>query len=435
MNFGILVLLIALLLFGVLAFKQISALILAPLVSIFVIVCSGLPILDSLKNLFMPNASAYVTSYFLTFFVGALFGAVYQHTGAAESISKTLAGLCKGKFVAPIIMTITGILTYGGVSGFVVFFVIYPIALNMFKEANLTRRLIPGAISAGCWTWSMYGPGSPSIQNVIAMDSLGTPSTAALIPSVIATVGTYVLIFIWLEGRTRNFTKKGYGFVDNTLKFQLSDEEMAMDNDKDLPSFIVSMIPIVAILVCFNIVKLPVETAVFIGVALATILMWKYVGSFDKWLAVFNEGAANSGVSILNTAIVVGFGGVVKATQGFTDLVAMLKTFDMPSLVFVMITVAICAGACGSASGGMGVAFNALTETYIELGANLEHVHRIAAIAAGTLDSLPHQGAQITLLGICKLTHKEAYLDIFVTQIVIPFIACFLFIICASMGL
>lgn len=435
MNFGILVLLIALLLFGVLAFKQISALILAPLVSIFVIVCSGLPILDSLKNLFMPNASSYVTSYFLTFFVGALFGAVYQHTGAAESISKTLAGLCKGKFVAPIIMTITGILTYGGVSGFVVFFVIYPIALNMFKEANLTRRLIPGAISAGCWTWSMYGPGSPSIQNVIAMDNLGTPSAAALIPSLIATVGTYVLIFIWLEGRTRSFTKKGYGFADNTLKFQLSDSEMAMDDDKDLPSFIVSMIPIVAILVCFNIVKLPVETSVFIGVALATILMWKYVGNFDKWLAVFNEGAANSGVSILNTAIVVGFGGVVKATQGFTDLVALLKTFNMPSLVFVMVTVAICAGACGSASGGMGVAFNALTETYIELGANLEHVHRIAAIAAGTLDSLPHQGAQITLLGICKLTHKEAYLDIFVTQIVIPFISCFIFIIFASMGL
>lgn len=128
MNFGILVLLLALILFGLLAFKQISALILAPLVTIFVIVCSGLPILESLKTAFMPAASDYVTSYFLIFFVGALFGAVYQHTGAAESISKTLAGLCKGKFVAPIIMTITGILTFGGVSGFVVFFVIYPIA-------------------------------------------------------------------------------------------------------------------------------------------------------------------------------------------------------------------------------------------------------------------------------------------------------------------
>ena len=435
MNLGILVLLLALLLFGLLAFKQINALILAPLVTIFVIVCSGMPILSSLKELFMPAASAYVTSYFLVFFVGALFGAVYQHTGAAESISKTLAGLCKGKFVAPIIMTITGILTFGGVSGFVVFFVIYPIALNMFKEANLTRRLIPGAISAGCWTWSMYGPGSPSIQNVIAMNSLGTPSTAALVPSVIAAVASYVLIFLWLEMRSRNFTKKGITFNDSTLKFQLSPEEMAMDDDKDLPNFWIAMIPIIAILVSFNGFKLPVETAVFLGVALATILMWKRVGTINGWIAVFNEGAANSGVSILNTAIVVGFGGVVKQTQGFTDLVEVLKTLNMPALVFVMITVAICAGACGSASGGMGVAFNALTDTYIALGANLEHVHRIAAIAAGTLDSLPHQGAQITLLGICKLTHKEAYFDIFVTQIVIPFISCFVFIIFASMGL
>ena len=435
MNLGILVLVAALILFGLLAFKQINALILAPLVTIFVIVCSGLPILESLKTAFMPAASDYVTSYFLVFFVGALFGAVYQHTGAAESISKTLAGLCKGKFVAPIIMTITGILTYGGVSGFVVFFVIYPIALNMFKEANLTRRLIPGAISAGCWTWSMYGPGSPSIQNVIGMNSLGTPSTAAIVPSVIATVGTYVMIFVWREMRSRSFSKKGIVFNDPTLKFQLSPEEMNVDEDKDLPNFWIAMIPIVAILVCFNIIKLPVETAVFIGVALATILMWNRVKGLNAWIAVFNEGAANSGVSILNTAIVVGFGGVVKNTQGFADLVEVLKTLNMPALVFVMITVAICAGACGSASGGMGVAFNALTDTYIELGANLEHVHRIATIAAGTLDSLPHQGAQITLLGICKLTHKEAYFDIFITQIVIPFIACFIFIIFASMGL
>ena len=435
MNFGILVLLLALLLFGLLAFKQINALILAPLVTIFVIVCSGMPILDSLKTLFMPAASNYVTSYFLVFFVGALFGAVYQHTGAAESISKTLAGLCKGKFVAPIIMTITGILTFGGVSGFVVFFVIYPIALNMFKEANLTRRLIPAAISAGCWTWSMYGPGSPSIQNVIAMDSLGTPSTAAMVPSVIAAVASYILIFAWLEMRSRNFTKKGIVFNDTSLKFQLSPEEMSTDEDKDLPNFWIAMFPIVVILVAFNGFKVPVETAVFLGVALATILMWNRVGSINGWIAVFNEGAANSGVSILNTAIVVGFGGVVKQTQGFADLVEALKTFNMPALVFVMITVAICAGACGSASGGMGVAFNALTDTYLELGANLEHVHRIAAIAAGTLDSLPHQGAQITLLGICKLTHKEAYFDIFVTQIVIPFISCGVFIICAMMGM
>ena len=136
MNIHILVLVIAIILFGLLAFKQMSALILAPLVTSFVIICSGMPILDSLKNLFMPAAAEYVTSYFLVFFVGALFGAVYQYTGAAESIARAIASLCHGKFVAPIIMIITGLLTFGGVSGFVVFFVIYPIALNLFKEAN-----------------------------------------------------------------------------------------------------------------------------------------------------------------------------------------------------------------------------------------------------------------------------------------------------------
>ena len=438
MNIHILVLIIAIALFGVLAFKQMSALILAPLVTIFVILCSGLPILDSLKGLFMPAATDYITKYFLTFFVGALFGAVYQYTGAAESIARAIAGLCHGKFVAPIIMCITGILTFGGVSGFVVFFVIYPIALNLFKEGNLTRRLIPAAISAGCWTWSMSAPGSPSIQNVIAMDSLGTPSTAAFVPSLITAIVMFALIFVWLEVRARSFTKKGIVFDDPSLKYQLSPEELPNpDEEKDLPNVIVAILPIILILVLFNnpMHPFPVETSVFAGVALATILMFKRIKGVNAWIGVFNKGAADSGVAILNTAIVVGFGGVVKNTQGFADLVTALKGMSMPPLVFVMITVAICAGACGSASGGMGVAFNALTDTYLALGAKLPYIHRIATIAAGTLDTLPHQGAQITLLGICKLTHKEAYFDIAITQIIIPFITCGLFIVLAQMGL
>ena len=151
MNFQIWILFIAIVLFGLLAFKQVSALILAPVITIFVAVCSGLPILASLQNQFMPAAGDYVIKYFLIFFVGALFGAVYQFTGAAESIARAIVKVSKGKYAAPIIMCITGILTFGGVSGFVVFFVIYPIAIQLFREANLTRRLLPAAISAGCF--------------------------------------------------------------------------------------------------------------------------------------------------------------------------------------------------------------------------------------------------------------------------------------------
>ncbi len=433
--FGIIVLLVALILFSLLAFKQLNALILAPLVSIFVIVCFKLPILETLKGAFMPAAANYVSSYFLVFFVGALFGAVYQFTGAAASIAKTLSKVSRDKFVAPIIMCITGLLTFGGVSGFVVFFVIYPIALQMFKRANITRRLLPAAISAGCWTWSMTAPGSPSIQNVIAMTNLGTPSTAAFTPSLIASIVEFVLIFVWLEMRAKQFTKKGIVFDDPTLR-ALDPEELEGADEDDLPNFIISIIPIAVILVCFNVVKLPVETSVMLGVIVATVTMFKRVkGGINEWVKVFNKGAADSGVSILNTAIVVGFGGVVQNTQGFADLIAKVQNMNISPLVFVAVAVAICAGACGSASGGMGVAFNALKDLFVSLGVAPEYIHRVGAIAAGTLDSLPHQGAQITLLGICKVTHKEAYFDIAITQIIIPIITLFVFIPLANMGM
>lgn len=454
MNAGIILLFVAIVLFGILAFKQLSALILAPVVTIIVLVFSalfagtGIDILGGLKNEFMPAAAGYVQDYFLVFFVGALFGAVYQFTGAAKSIAKFISGLSNGKFVAPIIMTITGILTYGGISGFVVFFVVYPIALQLFRGSNITRRLIPAAISAGCWTWSMYGPGSPSIQNVIPQKALGTTSTAAFVPSLIVTVASYVMIFVWLEYRTHAFNNRGIYFDDKTLQTQLTEAELRGEEEEDesLPSAFLAFLPIILILFLYNAPLfysaehgdyrgLPVETACIAGVILAVLLFFNRIKGITRWIQVFNKGAADSGVAILNTAIVVGFGGVVKNTQGFKDLIAGLQTLHMNPLFFVMITVAVCAGACGSASGGMAVALNALKDIYIKLGAPLPYVHRIAAIAAGTLDTLPHQGAQITLLSICKLTHKEAYFDIFVTQIIIPFIACFMFIGLAVLGL
>ena len=440
-----LILVIALLLFGLLAFKQLSAPILACVVSIFVLICFKMPIISGLKELFMPSAASYVSSNFLIFFVGALFGAVYQHTGAAKSIAQWLSKFSKGKCAAGIVMIITGILTYGGISGFVVFFVSYPIAMNMFRNSGVTRRLIPAAISAGCWTWSMYGPGSPSIQNVIPMNYLGTSSTAGGAAAWICMFASLILNFVWLEYRAGNFKKKGYGFQDDKMQTLLSDEEVNVTDDPNekLPSVLFSIIPLIIILVTFNVpifggTTLAVETAVFLGIAFAVITQWKYNdlgATANGWLKVLNEGAGNSVVSIMNTAIVVGFGGIVKETSGFQDLVSMLQGLNMNPLIFVMIAVGLCAGACGSASGGMGVAFTALADTFQKMGVSFSDVHRIAAIASGTLDSLPHQGAQITLLGICKCTHRESYFDIFITQIIVPVITCFIYIALAAAGL
>jgi len=426
MIYHVLVLLAAILLFGVLAFRQMNALLLATLVTIFVSVLSGMPVLDTLLNGFMPAAADYFMQYFMIFFVGALFGAVYRFTGAAEAIARTMSRLCGQKFAAPMIMCITGILTLGGVSGFVVFFVVYPIALQMFKGSDTSRRLIPAAISSGCWAWSMTAPGAPSIPNAVAMKSLGTTATAALVPSLIATVAELAMIFIWLEWRARKLSAAGRRFYDDSLKMQLLPEEMEEHPAEDLPHILVALIPIGAIFVCFNGLHLPMEISVTVGILLAVVLMFKKVKG--GWLKVFNQGAVDTGPAILNTGLVVGFSGGVKQTAGFSYLIGSLQNMDMAPLLFVAITAAICGGVCGSASGGTGFAFASFTEMYKGLGISLAAVHRTAIIAAGALATLPHQGVQLTLLGICKLTHKEAYFDIAVTQIVIPLISLLIFV-------
>lgn len=426
MIYHVMVLLAAILLFGVLAFRQMNALLLATLVTIFVSVFSGMPVLDTLLGGFMPAAADYFMKYFMIFLTGALFGAVYRFTGAAEAIARAMGRLCGDKFAAPMVMSITGLLTLGGVSGFVVFFVVYPISLQMFRSSDVSRRLIPAAISSGCWAWSMTAPGAPSIPNAVAMNSLGTTAAAALIPSLIVTAAEFLMIFVWLEWRARKLSAAGKGFYDGTLKTQLSSEDLEEHPTEDLPSLVVAFIPIAAIFAAFNGLHLPMETSVMVGVLLAVVLMYGKVK--NGWMAVFNRGAADTGPAVLNTALVVGFSGVVEQTQGFSHLIGALQNMDMAPLVFVALTAAICGGVCGSASGGTGFAFASFAEIYKGLGVSYAAVHRTAIIAAGALATLPHQGVQLTLLGICKLTHKEAYFDIAVTQIVIPLLSLLIFV-------
>jgi len=432
------ILLLAIVLFTILAFRGISALIMGPLIALIVAVLAGLPVYDSMLGPFMTSTSDYVKKYFFIFFLGALFGAIYETTGAAKSVALGIVRISKGKFTASIITLITGILTFGGVSGFVVFFVIYPIAVQLFRENNISRRILPGAISAGCWTFSMIAPMSPSIQNVIASRELKTPIGAAMLPGIVATIFEIVTIVLWLEYRTAATKKKGQVFDDPTLTPLPKTEAVDMSADK-LPNFILSLIPILAIVLTFNLFPtiFKVETSVLLGTCLALIFFFNYIPGvgLHRIIAPLNKGGLNGASAIMNTALVVGFGGVVQKTSGFESLVKNVLSWKMDPLIFVAIAVAICAGAVGSASGGLTIAFEALKDTFTSMGVNLAYVHRIGVIAAGTLDTLPHQGAQITLLNLCNLTHKEGYLDIFVTQIAIPILTLFVVIPMCMMGL
>ncbi len=407
------------LLFAFLAYKRWSPLLLGPFVSLLLCIVCELPVLDTMLGAYMDAVVGFIKSNFFVFFLGAIFGAIYEKTHAAASIATAMSRLTHGKFALPLIMTIAGVLCYGGVLGFVVYFAAYPIALQLCKESNISRKLIPAAIGAGCWTFANALPGSPAITNVLASKNLGTPATADLFAGILfGGVMMYVLNFLYLEYTARRFSRNGQGFeMDEIVQKELNED----DNSK-MPSALIAFIPMLLILVLYNVVHLAVEWALLAGVASAFALLFPYGGSPKDWLATFNKGAGNTCTVILNVSLVVGFAGVMKSTTLFTDLINWVGTINMSGLTFVAVTTATCAAASASSSGGMGVAMSTFGQTYINMGVNLEAAHRVATIAASTLDTLPHTGGQITLLGLCHQSHKDAFSHIFITQAIIPII-------------
>lgn len=201
------------------------------------------------------------------------------------------------------------------------------------------------------------------------------------------------------------------------------EETMANAKRDHLPNPFLSLIPLAAILILFNVVGLAIEFSLLIGVLIGFVLLFRFCSSPGKWLETFNKSASNSAVIILNTAMVIGFAGVIKATVSFENLVIWLATLSMPPLVYIAVTVALCAAAAASASGGIGVALTTFQDTYLSMGVAPEVIHRLATVTCGTLDSLPHTGGVCSLLSICHQTHKEAFLHMFVTCTLMPMIA------------
>lgn len=410
---------IFILFFAFLAYKRWSPLLLGPFVSMLLCVATGLPVLDTMLGPYMDSVVGFIKANFFVFFLGAIFGAIYEKTHAAAAIANWMSDLTRGKFALPLVMTIAGVLCYGGVLGFVVYFAIYPIALQLCKKSNITRKLIPAAIGAGCWTFANALPGSPAITNVVASKNLGTGATADLLAGILfGGIMMYALNFLYLEYMARHYAKNGAVFeMDEVVAKELNSKP-----DDKMPPAIIACIPMLAILILYNAVGIAVEWALLSGVMLAFVLLFPYGGSTKEWLDTFNKGAGNTCTVILNVSLVVGFAGVMKSSYLFTNLVEWIGSINMPGLIFVGVTTATCAAASASSSGGMGVAMSTFTQTYMDMGINLEAAHRVATIAASTLDTLPHTGGQITLLGLCHQSHKDSFSHIFMTQAIIPII-------------
>lgn len=422
---------LALLMF--LAYRGYSIIWVAPLTALVVALFGGLELLPAYKDVYMTGFVGFTKSWFPVFMLGAIFGHLMDYTGAAKSIAKWLTNVIGAKRATLGVILGCAVLTYGGISLFVVVFAMYPLALELYREANISRKLIPGAIALGSFTFTMTAvPGTPQIQNLIPIDYFFTTPTAAPIMGITAALFMFGLGYAYLVWREKSYTAKGDVFIEPAAKANA----VALDPNRKLPSPILSILPLLTVLLTLNLLKWDIVVSLVAGIVLAMVISFKDYQGFTKTIS---SGAVGSMTAIINTSAAVGFGAVVKAVPGFETLTNFVMGIKGSPLISEAVAVNILAGATGSASGGMGIALAALGEKYYELalstGISPEAFHRVASLASGGLDTLPHNGAVLTLLAITGMTHKESYIDIAVTSLLLPILSSVPAIILASMGI
>lgn len=421
---------LALLMF--LAYRGYSIIWVAPITAGIVALLGGIPLLEAYKETYMTGFVGFTKSWFPAFMLGAIFGHLMDYTGAAKSVAHWLTKIIGAKRAILSVILGCAALTYGGISLFVVVFAMYPLAVALFREANISRKLIPGAIALGSFTFTMTAiPGTPQIQNLIPMQYYHTTPTAAPIMGTVAAAFMLGLGYAYLVWKERKLTAKGDVFTEPPKKNDENNVELS-----DLPSPILSIIPLLAVILSLNLLNWDIVPALISGIlsSMATNPK-KYIG-FTKTISA---GANGSILAIINTSAAVGFGAVVRAVPGFQQLTDFVLGIKGSPLISEAVAVNILAGATGSASGGMGIALAALGDKYyqlaLETGISPEAFHRVASLASGGLDTLPHNGAVLTLLAITGMTHKESYIDIFVVSLVLPVLSSVPAIILASLGI
>lgn len=432
-----------------LAFKGYSIIWVAPLAAAVVALTGGLDIISTYMGPYMTGLVGFVKSWFPAFLLSAIFGNMMETTGAAKSIAIFLTHKLGSKLAIAAIVLSCAVLTIGGVSLFVVVFAIYPLALAMFKEANISRKLIPGAIALGAFTFTMTAvPGSPQIQNLIPMTYFGTTAMAAPIMGLTA---TFILFFggvYYLNWKRNKLESQGEFYTEPDLAHMGK-----KDDGEKLPNILVALLPLVTVVTILNVLPYVVKFteeqkaagrsasefivyALLAGIALIFVLNINKREKLMKSLAVGSQGALGA---IMNTSAAVGFGTVVRAVPGFADLTNMLLAIPGNPLISLAVAVNLLAGATGSASGGMGIALAALGAKYMELakttGIDPQAFHRIASLASGGMDTLPHNGAVLTLLNNTGMTHKDSYFDIMVVSLILPIVASIPAIALAAMGI
>jgi H+/gluconate symporter-like permease len=476
---GLLGILLALSLLIWLAYRGWSILLLAPAAGLVAAAAAGEPLLAHWTQVFMVGGAQFLAQFFPLFLLGALFGKLMEDSGSVEAIASFMTKkLGSGRAILAVVLA-GAIVTYGGVSLFVAFFVIAPMAEAMFRAADIPRRLMVAAIGLGTLTFTMSAlPGTPALQNAIPMPFFGTTPFAAPGLGIIAAVIMLSFGLWWLGRAEASARRAGEGFGASVTPVVAADQSMVRErattasefdpaeiphggHTKELPPAWIAFLPLLVVILinlAMSLVVLPALDTSFLAeerfgatslsavggvwavvVALATAIAVVIALNFRRLPSLrdtMDAGANASVLPALSVASLVGFGAVVAALPAFAIVRDWVLSIGGGPLVSLAVATNILSALTGSASGGLSISLEALGETYLRLaseqGIDPALLHRVAVMSAGTLDSLPHNGAVVTLLAVCGVSHRDAYMDLFVVAIVGAMIALAAVIILGS---
>jgi H+/gluconate symporter-like permease len=431
---------LALLMFA--AYRGYSVILFAPIAALLAVLLTDPSLVaPTFSGLFMDKMVGFIKNYFPVFLLGAVFGKLIELSGFSRSIVAAVIRLFGTGQAILVIVLVSSILCYGGVSLFVVVFAVYPFAAEMFRQSDIPKRLMPAAIALGAFTYTMDAmPGSPQIQNIIPTTFFGTTSWAAPVLGMLGTLFIFGLGMAYLQWRKAVAKANGEGYGTNLRN------EPDTPDDVELRHPLIALSPLIAVGVVnlalthwiplwypgkFSLslpglaTPLSVDVSTLVAIwavegALLSGIILVLIFSFRTVIGKFAEGSksaiAGALLATMNTASEYGFGAVIAALPGFLLVLEGLKAVPNP-LINEAITINILSGITGSSSGGMSIALGAMADTFKSAaqaaGIPMEVMHRVASMAAGGMDTLPHNGAVITVLAVTGLTHREAYKDIF----------------------
>lgn len=433
---GVIGLILAIIALIVFAYKGLGALPLAILGALIAIIFNGMPVWTTFAEQFAPGYAGAFTSYLLLFVASALYAKFMEVSGMATSIGYKMVDWFGTKHVVLVGILIVGVLTYSGISLFVVIFAVAPILFMMFQEANIPRHLTAICFSAGSSTFAMTClPGSPQLSNVVATEYLGTTLNAAPVMGIICGIALFLLCWAYAEWATKKAKERGEVWepMENAMAVPARDEVPAA-----WKGFLTVVVLLVTIIVGSHMginATLIAVAAMLLGCLLVVVL------SFDKfkemnWIKLFSEGMQGGVTSIGGIAAILGFGAVVRSTPAYQTIIDWCLGLNInPLILAVVVTCVICAITGGSSS-GQRIMYETMAPTFIASGANLGVLHRLIAIASGSLDTLPHSSGLFVVYQVLGLTHKNAYRHTFATSVVAPLIVTVVAtIICVAIGL